>query len=65
MILRDDILVAKNNDFLSLEIEDDSKIVIEYFNKIIGIPCSIKILMEDIWKLFEDLNIYNCHHIFR
>ena len=39
MILRDDILVAKNNDFLSLEIEDDSKIVIEYFNKIIGIPC--------------------------
>ena len=35
MTLKDDILVAKNNAFLSLEIECDSKIVIdiEFFGK--------------------------------
>ena len=21
--------------------------------------------MENIWKLFEDLNIYSCHHVWR
>ena len=48
MTLRDGILVAKNNGFLNLEIESDSKIVIDYFNKMISVPCSIKILMENI-----------------
>ena len=36
MTLRDDILVAKNNRFLSLEIEGDSKKVINCFNNIIN-----------------------------
>ena len=60
MVLRDGILATKNNDFLSLEIEGDSKIVIDCYNRRISVPCSIKILMEDIWKLSRDLNIYSC-----
>ena len=64
MALRDGILAAKNNGFLSLEIEGDSKIVIDSYNKRISVPCSIKIL-EDIWKLSRDLNIYSCHHVYR
>ena len=31
----------------------------------ISVACSIKILMEDIWKFSRDQNIYNCHHIYR
>ena len=27
----------------------------------ISVPCSIRVLMEDIW----DLNIYRCHHVYR
>ena len=57
MALRYGILAAKNNDFLSLEIEGDSKIVIDCYNKRISVPCSIKVLMEDIWKLSRHLNI--------
>ena len=33
MALRDDMLVAKNNEFLNLEIDGDSKIVIDCYNK--------------------------------
>lgn len=33
MTLRDDMLAAKNNRFLNLEIEGDSKIVIDCCNK--------------------------------
>ena len=33
MALRDDMLAAKNNEFLNLEIDDDSKIVIDCYNK--------------------------------
>ena len=51
--------------FLSLEIEGDSKIVIDCFNKRISVPCSIRILIEDILKLFEGLNIYNHHHVYK
>ena len=58
MVLRDSILAAKNNGFLSLEIEGDSKIVIDHFNKMISIPCSIR-------KLSDDLNFYSCHHVYR
>ena len=60
MTLRVDTLAATNNDFLSLEIEGDFKIVIDCYNNRINVPCSIKILMEEIWKLSQDLNIYNC-----
>ena len=38
MTLRDVILAVKNNGFLNLEIEGDSKIVIDCFNKRISIP---------------------------
>ena len=31
--LRDGVLVAKNNGFLDLEIEGDSKVFIVYYNK--------------------------------
>ena len=33
MTLRDDMLAAKNNKFLNLEIDGDSKIVINCYNK--------------------------------
>ena len=65
LALRDDILAAKNNGFVSLEIEGDWKIVIDCFNKKISAPCSIRALMEDIWKLSRDLNILSCYHVYR
>ena len=37
--------------FLNLETEDDSKIVINYYNKKINIPSSILLLMGDVWNL--------------
>ena len=52
MTLRDDILVTKNNEFLNLEIEGDSKIIIDCNNKKNNIHSSIMLLMKDIWKLF-------------
>ena len=55
----------RNNDFLNLKIEGDSKIVIDCYDKRTSVPCSIKILIEDIWKLSRDLNIYSCHHVYR
>ena len=30
-----------------------------------SLPSSILILMEDIWKLSQNLNIYNCYHVYR
>ena len=65
MTLRDGILASKNNGFVSLEIEGDSKIVIDCFNKMISAPCSIRVLMEDIYNLSRDLNIHSCHHVYR
>ena len=53
MILTDDILAVKNNGFLSLQIEGDSKIVIDCFNKRINVSYSIRIFMKDIWKLSQ------------
>lgn len=49
----------------NLEIEDDSKIEIDYYNKKIDIPNSILLLMENIRKLSHDLNIYVCRHVYR
>ena len=37
----------------------------DYYNIKINFPSSIMLLMEDIWKLTQDLNIYNYHHIYR
>ena len=35
------------------------------YNKKINIPISIMLLMEDIWKLAQDLNIYICQHVYQ
>ena len=48
MALRDDILIVKNKGYSNLEIQGGSKIVIDCYNKIINIPSSIILLMEDI-----------------
>ena len=47
------MLATKNNKFLNIEIEDDSKIVIYYYNKKNSIPSSTMLLIEDVWKLFH------------
>ena len=66
MTLRDDMLATKNNKLLNLEIEGASKIVINYYNNNKNIiPNFIMLLMEDIWKLSQDLYIYDCCHIYR
>ena len=39
--LRDEILATKINGYSNLDIEGDSKIVIDYFIKMITISCSI------------------------
>ena len=51
LTLRDDILAAKNKGFLDLEIEGDSKIVINCYNKKKNTPSSFKLLIKDIWNL--------------
>ena len=48
MTLRDDISVIKNNEFLNLEIEGNSKIIIDCNNKKNNIHSSIMLLMKDI-----------------
>ena len=63
MALKDDMLTTKNNEFVNLQIEGDSKIVIDCYNKKSNTPSSIMLLMEDILKLSQDLYIYDCHHI--
>ena len=64
MTLRDGILDAKNKGYSIVEIEGNSKIVINCYNKRINIPSSIMLLMKDIWKLFQGLHIYECLHIY-
>ena len=47
----DGVLVSKNNEFLNLEIEGDSKVVLNSYNKKSNIPSYIMLLIEDIWKI--------------
>ena len=56
---------SKNNGFVNPKTESKSKILIDCYNKKSNIPSTIMLLMEDIWKLTHDLNIHNCHHIYR
>ena len=58
-------VAAKNNGFLDLEIEGDSKVIIDCHNKKCNLRSSIILLMEDIWNLFQNLNIHKCSHIYR
>ena len=62
MTLRDSLLAAENNYILNL---GDSKMVIDYYNKKSNVCHSIMLLMKDIWKFTQDLNIYYCFHIYR
>ena len=63
--MRDDVLTAICNDFTNLEIEGDSKVIIDYYNRISSLPGPIILLMEDIWRLSQNLNTYNCCHIYK
>ena len=63
--LRDGVLTATNNGFSNLEIEGDSKVIIAGYNKKGSLPNSIILLMEDIWRLVQNLNIYHCCHIYK
>ena len=51
MAFRDSVLAAENNGLLNLEIEGDSKVVIDSYNKKSNIPSFIMLLMKDIWKI--------------
>ena len=57
MIFRDDMLVVKFNELLNLEIEGDSKIVIDSYNKKSDIFSSIMLLMENIGKIIQNFVI--------
>ena len=65
MTSRDGVLNTKNNGFLNLDIEGDSKVVIDGYNKKSNIPSSIMLLMEDVWKITQDLNVCICRHVYR
>ena len=62
-VLRDVILATKNKGFLDLEIEGDSKIIMDCYNKKINPHSFIMLLMVDIWKLSLELNTYDCRHV--
>ena len=51
VVLRFGILAARLNDFFNLEIEEDIKVIINYYNKKSSLPSLIILLMEDIWGL--------------
>ena len=53
------ILVVQNKKKLDLKIKNNSKIVIDCYNKKVNILNYIFfLLMDDIWNLPQDLNIY-------
>ena len=60
--LRYNVLTAIYNGFINLEIEKDSKVIIDYYNKN-NSPNSIILQIEDIRRLSQDLNIYKCDFI--
>ena len=51
------MLVVKFNELLNLEIEGDSKIVIDSYNKKSDIFSSIMLLMENIGKIIQNFVI--------
>ena len=59
--LIDGVLAANNNGFVDLEIEGDSKVIIDSYNKKSNLPSSIILLMGDIWKLSHSLNIHKMY----
>lgn len=63
MVLRDDMLTAKNNRFANLKIEGDLKLLKIVIIKKSNIFNFIMLLIENIWKLSQDLCIYDCCRI--
>ena len=52
--------------FINSEIEErDSKVIIHCYNRKNGLPSSIILRIEDIWKLSQGLNINNYCHIYK
>ena len=39
--------------------------MIDGYNKKSNIPSSIMLLMEDVWKITQDLNVCICRHVYR
>ena len=62
--LRDGVLVAKHNGFVDLKIKGNSEVIIDCYNTKRKLPSSIILLIEDIWKLSQSLNIHKCSHIY-
>lgn len=57
MALRDSNLATKDNGFLNLEIEGDSRVVIDCYNKKSSLPNSIIRIMVDVWRSSQDVNM--------
>ena len=53
------------NDFINLEIKKDSKIIIDYYNKINYLFNLIIPFIKNVRRIFQDLNIYNYDHIYK
>ena len=49
--LRDGVVAAIYNGFTNLEIEGDSTVIINCYNRRSSSPSSVILLMEDIWRL--------------
>ena len=64
VVLRNEVL-ATLNGFSNMEIEGNSKVIINCYIKKNSLHTSITFLMEDIWGLAQNLNIYNCCNIYR
>ena len=62
MPLRYGVLAVRNNGFLNLEIEGDSKIVIDYCNRKSNSSSSIILLMRDLRRFYYEY--FNYYHIY-
>ena len=63
--LRDRVLSAKPNFFSTWRLQKDFKVIIDCYDKKNSLPSSIILLMEDIWGLARNLNIFSCCHIYK
>ena len=52
MTLRNCVLAKKDNCFVNLEIEGNSKVVIYCYNKKSSLLSSIILLMKDVWRIY-------------
>ena len=52
MTLRNCVLAKRDNCFVNLEIEGNSKVLIYCYNKKISLLNSIILLMKDVWRIY-------------